>query len=202
MDKKTKIFWLVMIVLIFSSVASAFYRYIIKKDYIIQAQIDCDPLEESCFVWECDPESDEEGEACTGDEEVNLWTYKIINKNASRIVSCDQDDEDCEALFCGENEPDCGFVFCNEENKEEYGSEICTYPEDYSEDENEESLGGEEMDYGDKYFDDEIEEETQMEGVENEEIINDDSEVENSEKTLENEGENQDGVSGGLPVLE
>jgi len=202
MDKKTKIFWLVMIVLILASVASAFYRYIIKKDYNIQAQVDCDPSQEACFVWECDPENSEEGEACTGDPEADYWTYKIINKNASRIVSCDQDDEDCEALFCGENEPDCGFVFCNEENKEEYGSEICTSPEDYISDESEEGLEDEELDYADEDSREKFEEEIQTEDFEDGENINDSNEAENSEEMIENEGEGQEIENGGLPVLE
>ncbi|MEF3691654.1 MAG: hypothetical protein V3574_01190 [Candidatus Moraniibacteriota bacterium] len=128
MDRKTKIFWLIVMALIFLSIGAAFYRYVIKKDYIIEAEVDCDPFFEPCFVWNCDPLSEEEGEMCTGEEEEDIWYYKIINKNAGRISACAEDDEDCEPLFCGENEPDCEFVFCNEENREEKGAQRCNDP--------------------------------------------------------------------------
>jgi hypothetical protein len=132
MDKKTKAFWWTMGFLILISFLATFYRYVIKKDYMMQAQVDCDPYNEACFIWNCDPGSEIEGEACTGDPEVDTWYYKIINKKANQISSCDVNAEECEPLFCGENEPDCEFVFCNDENKEENGSENCINPVDYT----------------------------------------------------------------------
>jgi len=132
MDKKTKMFWWAMGVIIMISFGATFYRYMIKKDYIVQAQVDCDPYSEACFIWSCDPGSVVEGEACTGDLEMDTWYYKIINKNASSISSCDVNDENCDALNCAQNEPDCEFVFCNEENVQEFGSEVCINPIDYA----------------------------------------------------------------------
>lgn len=132
MDTKTKIFWWTMGILILASFGATFYRYMIKKDYIVQAQADCDPYTEACFVWECDPESEEEGEMCTGDSEEDIWYFKIINKNASQIVSCDANDEDCDALVCAQNEPDCEFVFCNLENMEENYASACIDPAQYT----------------------------------------------------------------------
>jgi hypothetical protein len=131
MDTKTKIFWFMMTLLIIVSLALTAYRYLIKKDYIIQAEVDCDPYSEACFVWNCDPESQEEGEKCTGNSEDDIWYYKIINKNASRIKKCDSTDEECEELICEEGESDCEFILCNEENKEKHASEICTDPAIY-----------------------------------------------------------------------
>jgi len=132
MDIKTKIFWWVMGLLMVGSFGATFYRYMIKKDYIVQAQVDCDPYSEACFVWNCDSDSEVEGEACVGNPEIDTWYYKIINKNASQILSCDENDENCDALVCAQNEPHCEFVFCNEENKEENGSDICINPEEYT----------------------------------------------------------------------
>ncbi|HBR79314.1 MAG TPA: hypothetical protein DEA46_02715 [Candidatus Moranbacteria bacterium] len=133
MDTKTKIFWWTMGILILASFGATFYRYMIKKDYIVQAQVDCDPYSEVCFVWECDPESDVEGEMCTGDPEEDVWYFKVINKNASRIQTCDASDEDCNALVCAQNEPDCEFVFCNSENMEEnYASSCIDDPAKYA----------------------------------------------------------------------
>ncbi|KKP67284.1 MAG: hypothetical protein UR66_C0018G0024 [Candidatus Moranbacteria bacterium GW2011_GWE1_35_17] len=133
MDIKTKIFWWTMGILILASFGATFYRYMIKKDYIVQAQVDCDPYSEVCFVWECDPESDVEGEMCTGDPEEDVWYFKVINKNASRIQTCDASDEDCNALVCAQNEPDCEFVFCTPENMEEnYASSCIDDPAKYA----------------------------------------------------------------------
>lgn len=128
MDKKTNFFWIAVAALVFLSLFFTFYRYIIKKDYIVQAQVDCDPYMENCFVWNCDPTSDVEGESCTGDPEEDTWYFKIINKNAGNISVCDEGDEECNPLFCGENEPDCEFVFCNDGNKEENGVVLCNDP--------------------------------------------------------------------------
>ena len=132
MDIKTKIFWWVIGLLTVFSLVFAFYRYMIKKDYIIQAQTDCDPYMETCFVWECDPASDVDGEKCTGDTENDIWYYKLIDRNAGKIPSCDLEDESCEALVCGDNEPECKYTLCNEENKIEMESEECTDPIKYS----------------------------------------------------------------------
>lgn len=98
MDTKTKIFWSATVLLILISVGLTFNRYIIKKDYIVQAQIDCDPYSENCFVWNCDPASQEDGESCTGDPEEDTWYYKIINKNASKIQICDANNEIADIL--------------------------------------------------------------------------------------------------------
>ncbi|KKP58000.1 MAG: hypothetical protein UR60_C0002G0003 [Candidatus Moranbacteria bacterium GW2011_GWF2_34_56] len=132
MDTKTKIFWWTMGILILASFGATFYRYMVKKDYIVQAQVDCDPYTETCFVWECDPESEEEGEMCTDDPEEDIWYFKVINKNASKISSCDANDEDCDALVCAQNEPDCEFVFCTLENMEENYASACIDPAQYA----------------------------------------------------------------------
>jgi len=131
MDKKSKIFFVVFGVLIAASVAVTYWRIMIKKDYIIEAQTDCDPATETCFVWECDPESEVEGEACTGDPEADVWNYMIVRRNAGYIPLCDPEDEECEALVCGENEPECEYIYCTEENKEDQGVE-CSVPEEES----------------------------------------------------------------------
>lgn len=204
MDIKTKIFWWVLGLLIVGSFGATFYRYMIKKDYIVQAQVDCDPYSEACFVWNCDPGSEIEGEACTGDPEIDTWYYKIINKNASQISSCDANDESCDALVCAQNEPDCEFVFCNLENKEENGSEICINPEEYTlaNPVEEEEIVCEEGD--EECASDDSEEE-----VTEEEIINE-TEAEPMVQTTEDEilseegelDEENQGIDGALPIAQ
>lgn len=123
MDKKSKILIIAVLILIAGSVAVTYWRIMIKKDYIISAQTDCDPLSEKCFVWNCDPNSQVEGEACTGDAENDTWYYKIIKRKAANIPLCDPNDENCTALTCPEGEKDCEEIFCTED--------ICTTPEQY-----------------------------------------------------------------------
>src|SRR5665647_1731385 len=110
MDKKSKIFFLVFFLLIAGSIAVTYYRIVIKRDYIISAQADCDPTMEKCFVWECDPISTVEGEACIGDSESDIWYYKIIKRRAANIPLCDPNDENCTALTCSVGEKECEEV--------------------------------------------------------------------------------------------
>lgn len=147
MDKKNKIFFIVFFLLIIGSVGATYYRTMIKKDYVIAVQLDCDPYVEKCFIWECDPASTVEGEACTGEAENDIWYYQIFERKAYNIPSCDPDDENCEALVCPEGEKDCSVTFCNEENKIEQGVE-CNDPVQYAIDnpEEEETIECEEGD--------------------------------------------------------
>ncbi|MDP3957503.1 MAG: hypothetical protein Q8Q10_03320 [bacterium] len=110
MDKKSKIFFLVMGLLIVGSVAVSYYKYMVKRDYIIQAEAECDPYTETCFVYVCDPEA---GEECTGDPVEDTSYYKLINRNAKNIPLCDPSDETCDALTCPEGEADCSFTLCD-----------------------------------------------------------------------------------------
>ncbi|MDI6777844.1 MAG: hypothetical protein QMD77_01520 [Patescibacteria group bacterium] len=128
-DEKSKILFAVLAILIVGAVAVTFWRYIVKRDYIIQAQIDCDPETQNCFVWECDPMSLEEGEQCTGNPDNDVWYYKIISRNAKNIPDCDPNDENCTAYVCGEGEKDCGYELCAPENVPE--GEECNDPEQY-----------------------------------------------------------------------
>ena len=132
MDKKTKIFWIILALLLIGSVAFTYYRIIIKRDYMVFSQIDCDPYEERCFIWECDPDSTEEGEACTGDPEMNIWYYKLVNRKANEIQLCDPNvDENCDPWTCESDEEDCGETLCDEETKAEQEAE-CSNPEVYA----------------------------------------------------------------------
>jgi hypothetical protein len=129
MDKKSKIFFLIFFLLIVGSVAATYYRIVVKKDYVISAQTDCDPAAEKCFVWECDPASTVDGEACTGDAEADIWYYKTIKRVAANIPLCDPNDENCEALVCAEGEKDCEEILCSPETALE--GETCNNPEEY-----------------------------------------------------------------------
>ena len=131
MDKKSKILLAVFFLLIAGSVAFTYYRIMLKKDYLISSQIDCDPYTEKCFIWNCDPNSTVEGEACTGDPEMDVWYYKIAQRNASRIPLCDPEtDETCQPFLCDPVEPECAEVLCDAATVAE--GETCNDPEGYA----------------------------------------------------------------------
>ncbi len=132
MDKKSKLLIAIVTMLILISILITFWRIMIKRDYIIENQIDCDPTIDACFIWECDPESTVEGEACTGDPEMDSWYYQIARRNAAKIPMCDpEQDETCDPWTCEEGEKDCSMTFCDETTKEEQGVE-CNDPVQYN----------------------------------------------------------------------
>lgn len=143
METKSKILFGFLALLITLSVSASYYRYMVLHDYVIEAETDCDPSLESCFVWVCNEEIDGE---CAGNEEEDTWYYKIIYRNAKNIPTCSEEDESCEELVCPDGEEGCEVVTCTDETREEYGIELaCTIPDDFAEEEFfEDELGGEE----------------------------------------------------------
>ncbi len=127
-DRKNKIFFAVFFGLIAVVVAVTFVKYFIMKDYYIQAETECDPSSERCFIYECDPEED--GEDCPEDEAERISYYKLIKKKAYAIPLCDPEDENCPALVCLPGE-DCEETLCEEDNEEE--GIVCNDPAEYAE---------------------------------------------------------------------
>jgi hypothetical protein len=103
MDKKSKVLFWIFGILLVASIGITFYKYIVKKDYIIMAHVSCDPQTESCFYVPC------EGIDCTTEIEY----YKIINKKAYNIELCDSTVEDCKPLVCNNGEKDCEIISCS-----------------------------------------------------------------------------------------
>ncbi|TAK83186.1 MAG: hypothetical protein EPO09_21335 [Aquabacterium sp.] len=129
MDRKSKIFFLVFGLLIAASVAASYYRYIVRRDYIVQAQADCDPATEKCFVHTCDPAT----ETCAGDAAKDTSYYQIIRRNAKHIPLCDPSAEDCAAYVCPEGERDCSITLCDEATLAKEGSgDVCNDPTQYT----------------------------------------------------------------------
>jgi hypothetical protein len=126
-----KIFFIILGLLIFGSVTVTYYRIMIQKNYIIEAQADCDPYVQKCFVWQCDPASDVDGEKCTGDAEADIWYYELVERNASKIPLCDPNDENCKALECEDGELECQYIFCDDKTK--LAQEVeCSDPVEYA----------------------------------------------------------------------
>ncbi len=128
-DKRSKALFVLLGVLIAGSIVVTYWRYMIKRDYVIQAQIDCDPEKESCLIWRCDPASSVDGEECTGVPDKDIWYYKVLSRNAKNIPDCDPKDESCTAYQCGPEEPGCGIANCSPDNLKK--GEECSTPEQY-----------------------------------------------------------------------
>lgn len=126
MDKKSRLLFTVFFLLIIGSIALTYYRYFVVRDYIIEAQVDCDPNYERCFTYVCDPEA---GEECTGRPEEDTSYYKLIYRNAKHIPLCNPMEEGCEVSVCPPNEEDCEITFCDPLTAEE--GVICTDPDAY-----------------------------------------------------------------------
>lgn len=130
MDTKSKILFIVFALLIAGSVAVSYYRFMVARDYIIQAEAECDPYTEACFVYVCDPAPEADGDDCTGDLEEDTWYYQRIERNAQNIPLCDPNDETCDALTCPAGEAECSYILCDDETVGE--GETCNDPVAYT----------------------------------------------------------------------
>lgn len=115
MDKKSKILFIALSVSVALSVFVSYYRIFIAKDYIIEAQTECDPSVEACFVAVCDPVEEE----CSENPQEDILYYKILQRKAANIPLCDPKEEGCRALLCEEGEVDCSEILCDSANTEE-----------------------------------------------------------------------------------
>lgn len=133
METKDKLFFWVFGLVLLLSVGFAFLKYVVFLDYVVMAEIDCDPAVESCFVYRCNPKEEE----CTGDMEEDTWYYKIISKKAYNFPDCDPaEDENC-VIECGAEEKKCEITLCED-------LPTCMTPEKYQEEiEKEEEVEGE-----------------------------------------------------------
>ncbi len=132
MNKKSKIIFSILGILVVLSVSATYYRYVILHNYLVETEVSCDPSYESCFVWTCDPGT--EGE-CTSNPEEDTWYYKIAHRNAKNIPLCDPDDVNCLPFQCAEeNEEGCDEVICSTDTLTKYKLDgVCTNPADFTE---------------------------------------------------------------------
>jgi len=120
----------VLFLLIIGSVGVTYWRIVIKKDYVIDAQADCDPTGDKCFIWKCDPNATDESEKCTGDPDKDTWYYQKASRKAAKVPTCDSNDENCKPWQCGENEADCSVTFCTDATKK--ADDTCSDPVQYN----------------------------------------------------------------------
>lgn len=111
---KDNFFLYTLLPLLVIFIGVSFFRFIIKNDYLVTYEIDCDPSINSCFVGH-DDETNEQ------------YYYSQITKYAPEIYEeCGSDITDCEnANICLPNEPQCFIEYCEEDK---FGINICSSP--------------------------------------------------------------------------
>jgi hypothetical protein len=100
-----------------TTVAVSYYKYILLQDFMIYAQVECNPESEECFIFQCSPDDDAE---CSFNEEEQFTYYKIIYKPAYDIPSCNTLNEECEELSCDTYESKCEVIYCSDETMSNY----------------------------------------------------------------------------------
>ena len=114
MNRKTKALIIFLVLFALLSVAAKYYKFSITSDYYISTTTECDVEIESCFVWDCDIEED---------EDCDHTPYKYIYKHAGSVPSCNPFvSEECSELTC-EGDEDCEVTECSEDEIAE--DEIC-----------------------------------------------------------------------------
>ena len=123
-----RVFLIMFLFLLVGSIALTFWRIVVKRDYIISAEQECDPYTEACFIYTCSPDEDEE---CPADPTERMSYYKLIHKNAQNIPLCNAQKDECPAeLTCEENEEECEYIYCDEDTVAE--GEECVDPVQYA----------------------------------------------------------------------
>jgi len=131
MVNKSKVLFIVLLSFLTLSAAATFYQYYVLENYVIAAEVECDPESEACFLWICDPAIDGE-EYCTGDMTEDTWYYKLIYREARNTPYCEPYAENCDALECREGEENCEIVSCTPEIVAEEELDFdCTDPETF-----------------------------------------------------------------------
>lgn len=126
MDKKTKILIVLFLVIVSVAISFSYKKYFLERDYLISAEVPCDPSLEICFIGYCDSETEE----C----EEETFYYKRIEGIARSLPTCDPNYEDCPLLWCGKRgNHACVDISCDAESEE------CSSPEDFISEQNEDT---------------------------------------------------------------
>lgn len=108
---QNKILFFVAAAVFIGSLLFAYHRFYKARNFTIVAHASCEPTEENCFVWTCDPAI----ETCSENPEENTEYYKIIQKSAANIAICAPGSTCEEEVTCEPGEKDCKETLCSEE---------------------------------------------------------------------------------------
>lgn len=87
-----------------------YHEFFIERNFTIYNETECDPTEESCFIY-----------GCAEDDECRDYPYKKIEILAAYAPLCDEySQDDCESLSCeGVSSEYCTEYVCSEDTLEE-----------------------------------------------------------------------------------
>lgn len=119
----TRYFIILSMVVILGIVGYRYYHYVVKGDYVVLANVSCDPAVESCFVADCSPDED---------PECDDTPYKKVEVLSAEAPGCLKE-HTCEVFEC--TSESCSVTECSEDALED--GEVCAVPEPESEDEEE-----------------------------------------------------------------
>lgn len=110
---KNIFFWWVLFGGIIFSISIAYYRYFFRMSFPVFFETPCDPTTESCFLYECHPET----EACSEDPRSNAYFYALQRMRAYQIKECTSVEE-CPEQVCSGGNLRCAKVFCDPETSD------------------------------------------------------------------------------------
>jgi len=96
--KGVKLFTLVIILASVVSIGVSFYKFYIARDYLIFANISCDPALHSCFA---------------GDGNGAPQYYEKISRMANTIPECNGWLNQCPELTCAQGDSNCTIEYCS-----------------------------------------------------------------------------------------
>ncbi len=108
------LFWGVVVVAALVAGIFSYNRFLIKNDYMVGYEGECDPSFESCFV------------GCEDDECTQEYYYTEVQKYAPDLYKeCGKDITDCDAAnICLPEDNNCSVTYCNPETANE--DEACS----------------------------------------------------------------------------
>lgn len=110
-QKKNRLFFLGLLVVLGLSVGVTYVRYVTLEDYFVLLKKECDPAMESCFLYVCDPEAEE----CSEDPEENANFFSERKIKARYIESCREFADVSKIISCLDEKED-ETIFCDPEN--------------------------------------------------------------------------------------
>jgi hypothetical protein len=98
-------FYYFLIIITLVAGVSSYFRFIVKHDYVLYYEGECDPTIERCFV------------GCEDDTCTKEYYYSKVQKYAPDLYNqCGDDITDCtEANICLPSDSNCSVLFCNPE---------------------------------------------------------------------------------------
>jgi len=96
--KGVQLFTIVIILASLISAGVAFNKFYIARNYLVFANVPCDPNLHSCFV---------------GDGDSAPKSYEKISRKANTIPVCNGWLNQCPELICAQNDSSCSIEYCD-----------------------------------------------------------------------------------------